>query len=172
MKRRNEKQLQLAIRSENNIADLIYKIFHLFLYHFFFFFCPFHYLGLLVMIIFILQAIAFLTLLKRHFLDSIVSITIYLSSLIIHKKPEGNIKLHAHEVSQSIYLPYFLLSNTFQLKNAPFVVAMAMKVSEMEAKISMLLKNPRQKYVLDNLVYHRLDIQVILLNSKHSISSL
>lgn len=43
---------------------------------------------------------------------------------------------------------------------------MAMKVSEMEAKISMLLKNLRQEYVLDNLVYHRLDIQVVLLNSK------
>ncbi|VDO41074.1 unnamed protein product [Onchocerca flexuosa] len=36
---------------------------------------------------------------------------------------------------------------------------MTMKVSEVEAKISMLLKNPRQEYVLDNLVYHRLDIQ-------------
>uniref|UniRef100_A0A2K6VIU5 VWFA domain-containing protein n=1 Tax=Onchocerca volvulus TaxID=6282 RepID=A0A2K6VIU5_ONCVO len=68
---------------------------------------------------------------------------------------EGSFEIIKEEMMEKVKLKYIWM----RLKNAPFVVAMAMKVSEMEAKISMLLKNPRQKYVLDNLVYHRLDIQ-------------
>ncbi|MCP9259045.1 VWFA and cache domain-containing protein 1 [Dirofilaria immitis] len=68
---------------------------------------------------------------------------------------EGSFEIVKKEVMEEIKLKYTWI----RLKNAPFVVVMAVKVSEMEAKISMLLKNSRQEYVLDNLVYHRLDIQ-------------
>uniref|UniRef100_A0A1I7W3V1 VWFA domain-containing protein n=1 Tax=Loa loa TaxID=7209 RepID=A0A1I7W3V1_LOALO len=68
---------------------------------------------------------------------------------------EGSFEIVKEEVMEKVKLKYTWM----RLKNAPFVVAMTMKVSEPEDKISMLLRNSRQDYVLDNLVYHRLDIQ-------------
>ncbi|KAL3993882.1 hypothetical protein ACH3XW_19435 [Acanthocheilonema viteae] len=68
---------------------------------------------------------------------------------------EGSFEIIKEEVMEKIKLKYTWM----RLKKAPFVVVMAMKVSKMEVKISMLLKNSKQEYVLDNLVYHRLDIQ-------------
>ncbi|CAG9532415.1 unnamed protein product [Cercopithifilaria johnstoni] len=73
----------------------------------------------------------------------------------VNEISEGSFEIVKKEVMEKTKLKYTWI----RLKNAPFVVVMAMKVSKMEAKIPMLLKNSRREYVLDNLVYHRLDIQ-------------
>ncbi|VIO93667.1 Uncharacterized protein BM_BM10386 [Brugia malayi] len=68
---------------------------------------------------------------------------------------EGSFEIVKEEMLEKVKLKYTWM----RLKNAPYVVAMAIKVDEMEPKISMLLKNSKREYLLDNLVYHRLDIQ-------------
>ncbi|VDK83242.1 unnamed protein product [Litomosoides sigmodontis] len=68
---------------------------------------------------------------------------------------EGSFEIVKEEGVERIKLKYTWM----RLKNAPFVVIIAMKVNEMEVKMSILSKNSKQEYVLDNLVYHRLDIQ-------------
>ncbi|VDM98661.1 unnamed protein product [Thelazia callipaeda] len=68
---------------------------------------------------------------------------------------EGSFEIAKEQVGKKSSLKYTWI----KLRNAPFVVVMAMKMSKVESKVSVLLKNSRQEFVLDNLVYHRLDIQ-------------
>ncbi|VDN35894.1 unnamed protein product [Gongylonema pulchrum] len=71
---------------------------------------------------------------------------------------EGSFEIVKNRRKEKLKLKY----TWKRLRNAPFVVVLAMKLSESDSKIAMLLKNSRQEYVLDNLVYHRLDIQGFL----------
>uniref|UniRef100_F1KQN7 VWFA and cache domain-containing protein 1 n=1 Tax=Ascaris suum TaxID=6253 RepID=F1KQN7_ASCSU len=72
-----------------------------------------------------------------------------------HDLNEGTFELQRKSANTSIKLKY----SWKRLNSAPLVVVLALRESGVETKLSLLEKNTRQQYGLDNVAYHRLDIQ-------------
>ncbi|VDM42025.1 unnamed protein product [Toxocara canis] len=70
---------------------------------------------------------------------------------------EGTFDLEKKYAGTTIKLKY----SWKRLESAPLVVVLALRESDVELRVALLEKNTRQQYGLDNLAYHRLDIQAI-----------
>ncbi|MFH4979498.1 hypothetical protein AB6A40_006207 [Gnathostoma spinigerum] len=68
---------------------------------------------------------------------------------------EGTFDLETIQDNLSVKLNYTWI----RLENAPLVVVLVILASRSNIRVAMLEKNTRQHYSLDNLIYHRLDIQ-------------